>query len=345
MTEQTTSIAPQTRLQYIVGVFYFAFRALVGAYALTVFLSLLVHFFLDETVSDVVGLTNSIIHFTTMGATILLPISLILRRRDLALMLLPSAIFWLVWAVPLFLPKNAPQTPENATEITIFTYNLLAGMEYPDDIRRIITEADADIVVLQELNTITAQMLQREMRDDYPYMELHPGGIPGVGIISRYELADCILWKEVFQHQRCAVSIGDETVILYNVHPMSPLTTDGFNRRRRDLTAILARISADVGAGQTVIAAGDWNMTPLSDGYAQVRAYLNDSYADVGYGLGFTYRLHNLGRIPLLGGRGLPVVRIDYVFYTAPLIAQEAQVWHENGLSDHIPLRVKLALP
>lgn len=345
MTQQTTSIAPQTRLQYIVGVFYFAFRALVGAYALTVFLSLLVHFFLDETISDVVALTNSIIHFTTMGATILLPITLILRRRDLALMLAPSAIFWLVWAIPQFLPKNIPQAPPDATEITILTYNLLAGMEYPDDIRRIITEADADIVVLQELNTITAEMLQRDLHEAYPHMELHPGSIPGVGIISRYELSDCILWIEIFKHQRCVVSIGDETVILYNVHPMSPLTVDGFNRRRQDLATILARISADMDAELTIIAAGDWNMTPLSDGYAQVREYLNDSYADVGDGLGFTYRLHNLGRLPLLGGRGIPVVRIDYVFYTAPLIAQEARVWHENGLSDHIPLWVELALP
>ncbi|MCL4252879.1 MAG: endonuclease/exonuclease/phosphatase family protein [Anaerolineae bacterium] len=345
MTQQTNSIAPQTRLQYIAGIFYFAFRALVGAYALTVFLSLLVHFFLDETVSDVVALTNSMIHFTTLGAIILLPITLMLRRRDLALMLLPSAIFWLAWAIPQFLPKNIPQTPPDATEITVLTYNLLARMEYPDDIRRIITEADADIVVLQELNALTAEMLQRDMRDDYRYMELHPGGIPGVGIISRYELSDCILWEEVFQHQRCEVIIGDETVILYNVHPMSPLTVDGFNRRRRDLASILARISADVDAGLTIIAAGDWNMTPLSDGYAQMREYLNDSYADVGQGLGFTYRLHNLGRFPLLGGEGVPVVRIDYVFYTAPLIAQEAQVWHENGLSDHIPLWVRLALP
>jgi endonuclease/exonuclease/phosphatase (EEP) superfamily protein YafD len=343
MTQQASPITPPTRLHYVAGILYFAFRALVGAYALTVFLSLLVHFFLDETLSDMVAFTNSIIHLTTMGATILLPITLIFRRRDLALMLLPSAIFWLVWAIPQFVPKNIPQIPPDATEITVFSYNLLAGMEYSDDIRRIITQADADIVLLQELNPITARMLQRDMRDAYPYMELHPGSIPGMGIISRYELSDCIIWIEVFQHQRCETNISDEHLILYNVHPMSPLTVDGFNRRRRDLVTILARIQADVEAGLTVIAGGDWNMTPLSAGYAQTTSYLRDAFADAGQGLGFTYRLQNFGRMSLFGG--IAVARIDYVFYTAPLIAQEARVWHENGLSDHIPIWVKLALP
>lgn len=343
MTQQSSPIPLSTRLHYVAGILYFAFRALVGAYALTVFLSLLVHFFLDETVSDMVAFTNSIIHLTTMGATILLPLTLIFRRRDLALMLLPSAIFWLVWAIPQFLPKNIPQIPPDATEITVFSYNLLADMEYPDDIRRIITQADADIVLLQELNIVTERMLQRDMRDAYPYMELHPGGIPGMGIISQYELSDCIIWIEVFQHQRCEITIGDDRLILYNVHPMSPLTVDGFNRRKRDLTSILARIQADIDAGLSIIAGGDWNMTPLSAGYAQTTDYLRDAFADAGQGLGFTYTLQKFGRFSFW--EGIPIARIDYVFYTLPLIAQEARVWHENGLSDHIPLWVKLALP
>lgn len=342
MVQQTTAI-PQTRLQYGIGIFYFVFRALVGAYAITVLLSLLVHFLLDERLSDVVAFTNSIIHLTTMGATILLPIALIFRCRGLALLLSPSAIFWLIWAIPLILPKSTTSISADDTPITVFTFNLLADQLYLGDLGRIITEADADIVVLQELNTITAQVLQQDFGGDYPYMELHPGGIAGMGILSRYELADCNLWTEVFDHQRCVVKIGDATLILYNVHTMSPIARDGFRLRQRDLDSILARVEQDVAAGLTIIAAGDWNMTPLSDGYEQTRRYLRDAFADAGQGLGFTYRLQQFGRLSF--GDGIPVARIDYIFYTPPLIAIEAQVWYENGASDHMPVWAKLALP
>jgi endonuclease/exonuclease/phosphatase (EEP) superfamily protein YafD len=344
MTENTQSISPKTRLHYVAGVFYFAFRALVGAYAVSILISILIHFFLDESVSDIVGLINSTLYFMMIGTVILLPICLILRRKELVLMLLPSVIVWMVWTIPAYLPKSVPQAPPDASTITILTYNLLAINDNYADIIHLIREADADIVALQELNYDASDIIADQLQDIYPYMELHPAGIPGMGILSKYPLSDCTDWKISRQYQqRCLITITDKSIVFYNTHPSTPLTADGFRWRLRDLEAIFGRVNADIEAGETVIMAGDWNLTPLSDPYERITQQFSDAYAQVGQGIGFTYRLHNLGRIGLAGG--VPIVRIDYVFYRAPVVALEARVWHENAESDHIPVWVKLALP
>jgi endonuclease/exonuclease/phosphatase (EEP) superfamily protein YafD len=343
MTENNPIITPKTRPQFLVGIFYLAFRAISGAYAMSILISLLIHLFIPESVSEIVAFTNSTLYFMMIGTLVLLPIFLFLHRWEIVAMLLPSVIAWVLWTVPAIMPKPAPQIPPDATSITILTYNLLANGRDHEGVIRIIDEANADVVVLQEFGTDVADTLTSQFLDEYPYREFYAGGIPGMGIMSRYPLEECSRFRVVFQHQRCLLRVDDQTVVLYNVHTMSPLTGRGFALRQQDIDAVLMLADADREAGETIIMAGDWNMTPLSDGYEQVTAHFSDAYAQIGQGIGFTYRLHNLGRFRF--GEGIPVVRIDYVFYTAPLIAQEARVWHENAGSDHIPVWVKLALP
>lgn len=344
MIENTHTITSPSRLRFIGGVVYTAFRALVGAYALSVLLGLPLHFFFDETTSDVVAFTNSVIHFTTLGAVVLLPLCLILRRWELVLMLLPSALVWCIWFIPSFLPKPIPNIPPDATHFTVLSFNLLAPYNHADETVKIVGDVDADIVAIQELSDNTAQALITALAEDYPYRELHPGGIPGMGIFSRYPLSECIRWRVMrLYHQRCILTIAETSIAFYNVHPMSPLTPDGFNQRQLDIESILARVDADRRAGLPVLIAGDWNMTDKSGAYAQVTQTLTDAYAMVGQGLGWTYRLHLFGFIRELGG--IPVARIDYIFYTVPFIALRAQVWGEFAGSDHMPLLVELALP
>lgn len=343
MTENNLMTNSQKPPHFVVGVFYLAFRAVSGAYAMSILISLFIHLFMSESTSDIVAFTNSTLYFMMIGTLVLLPIFLFLRRWGIVAMLLPCVIAWALWTIPAILPKSAPPVPTDATSITILTYNLLANGRNHEWVVRIIDEANADVVVLQEFGTDVAETLSRELSDEYPYSEFHAGGIPGMGIMSRYPLEACRLFRVVFQHQRCLLRVGDQTVVLYNVHTMSPLTGRGFALRQQDIDAVLMLADADREAGETIILAGDWNMTPLSDGYEQVTAHFSDAYAQIGQGIGFTYRLHNLGRFRF--GEGIPIVRIDYVFYNAPLIAQEARVWHENAGSDHIPVWVKLALP
>jgi len=344
MTEHTKSIPSQNSLRYIVGVFYFAFRVLVGSYALSILGALLIHFFISEDTSDIAGLVNSILYFMMIGTLLLFPITVLLRRRDLAFMLLPSVIIWLIWTIPTYLPKSAPIAPQNAQELTILTYNVWANNPDRGDVIRIIQEANADIVVVQELSFDVSDAIEIDLKDLYPYMQLKPAGIPGMGILSKYPLTDCETWRIISQYQqRCVVTIQDTSFVLYNAHPLTPLAQNGFSLHKRDLDSILTRANADIEAGKTVILAGDWNMTPLSDDYEQLTQTFKDAYVEIGQGVGFTYRLQSFRFIKFVGG--LPIIRIDYVFYQPPVVALEARVWHENAGSDHMPVFVRLAIP
>ncbi|MCU0480489.1 MAG: endonuclease/exonuclease/phosphatase family protein [Anaerolineae bacterium] len=344
MIENTNAIPAQNSLRYIVGIFYFAFRALVGAYAMSVLGALLIHFFISEDTSDLAGFVNSTLYFTMMGSLILLPITIILRRVELILMLTPPVIIWLIWTIPLLLPKTAPIIPPNTPEITVLTYNILVANKNFDGIERILTEADADVVALQELDYDVSDFLEANLKDEYPYMVMIPRGIPGMGIMSKYPLEDCENWREVSQYQqRCLLTLADETIAFYNTHPNTPLSPDGFNKRRVDVRSILDRALADKAAGLQVVIAGDWNAPPQTIAYQQVTSHFEDAFVRMGQGIGFTYRLSSYGILHRIGG--LPILRIDYVFYHAPMVALEATVWHENAGSDHMPVFVRLAMP
>ncbi len=74
-----------------------------------------------------------------------------------------------------------------------------------------------------------------------------------------------------------------------------------------------------------VIVCGDFNDTPLSFAYEQIKGELNDAFEVSGNGLGHTYN----GNFPLL--------RIDYMFYSKSLKNHHFEVVKKD-LSDHYPL-------
>lgn len=147
------------------------------------------------------------------------------------------------------------------------------------------------------------------------------------------------------------IDVRGTPLIVYNLHPTHPgMTGEGFFRpayRRREIEELLARAAKEK---EPVILAGDFNMTDLTEDYGRIAAQYHDAYRQVGWGMGFTFpdqRYPNaLSGAPF--NRELPFppwMRLDYVFYSAPLRAAEAHVWPDSGGSDHRPLWVRLALP
>ena len=85
-----------------------------------------------------------------------------------------------------------------------------------------------------------------------------------------------------------------------------------------------------------VLIAGDFNITDQSADYQRITVVYDDSYKQVGYGMGTTFPAH----IPFLPS----LLRIDYVFHSEDFTPLQADVLYSSGGSDHRPLVVELAL-
>ncbi|UTW61097.1 endonuclease/exonuclease/phosphatase family protein [bacterium SCSIO 12741] len=83
-----------------------------------------------------------------------------------------------------------------------------------------------------------------------------------------------------------------------------------------------------------IIVCGDFNDTPLSHAYEMIRAggNLKDAFQENGSGLGSTYN------------GMLPILRIDYMFYSPQIENHYFEIVHED-LSDHYPLIGYFSLP
>jgi len=79
------------------------------------------------------------------------------------------------------------------------------------------------------------------------------------------------------------------------------------------------------------IIAGDFNMSDQTATYATLSAVTIDAYREAGFGFGFTFPNNlRLGQAPIPG----PFVRLDYIFHSPELSAQQAYVGC-SGSSDH----------
>jgi endonuclease/exonuclease/phosphatase (EEP) superfamily protein YafD len=93
---------------------------------------------------------------------------------------------------------------------------------------------------------------------------------------------------------------------------------------------------------------GDFNFTPRHPLYRHLRLLgLRDAFGVAGQGRGPTLPVHigpaswvseRLHWVPLR-----PVVRIDFIWYTAPMVAQAAWVGPDGG-SDHLPVLARVHL-
>lgn len=232
--------------------------------------------------------------------------------------------------------------------LTVMTYNVGAGLADPIRLVPVLRDSGAHIIGLQELAIDQGEAIAELLRAEYPHQVLHPTGIPGKGLLSRYPVAETALLEV---HPRrpdlqavVAAPDGDLTVIV--AHPPPPR----FGRNRALSTALtneqIARIAAVAIQGHPAVLLTDFNRVGWQAGYRQLRAAgLIDAFGTAGHGPGFTlptrfshlaYRGHRLGEMALP-----PLLRVDYVWHTAHFRALRAWIGAHAG-SDHLPVLAEL---
>ncbi len=177
----------------------------------------------------------------------------------------------------------------------------------------------------------------------------------GIAIFSKFPIINS---GKVFDNKKnngamfADIKIRQDTIRVYNTH------LESMNIRAADLNnlegiksqyrstikklkegiqmrASQARILKDhIGnSPYPVILAGDFNDLPYSYTYFSFKEVLNNAFEEMGRGFGFTYN------------KVLFFLRIDNIFFDAPLKIQQFRTHREVDYSDHYPISAVFALP
>jgi vancomycin resistance protein VanJ len=243
-----------------------------------------------------------------------------------------------------FLP-NWNTTKPNHILLKLMSFNLRWDNENYAAIARSIRTANPDVIGLQEMRPHHGKMLRQNF-PDYPYFyfqqtpEFH-----NVGILSRHPirsvqtLTNAVIERGfqaelLIQNQPVKVIV---THLAPNNMPFWPPTTLAHETKQRytQRQAQVASLQQTIGQNyDPTIMLCDCNMSDTSDTYQAIKTVLRDSFAETGWGLGFTIRRDNLP---------VPLSRIDYVWHSDAFQSVSSQVGTDGG-SDHWPIVAQLAL-
>jgi endonuclease/exonuclease/phosphatase (EEP) superfamily protein YafD len=156
-------------------------------------------------------------------------------------------------------------------------------------------------------------------------------------MISRYPMLE----SQTPSNQRFVRSVLEvqgQRVVVYSFHATIPLfeirrtyNDDALSTNIRDMVSL---IQHEV---DPVILMCDCNSTPRTAQYAWLDAVLDDAHRARGRGFGLTF--------PANGDlASMPLIRIDYIWYSDHFTALDAKVGDDSGGSDHFPLWARLVL-
>lgn len=326
--------------------------AVSGAYLLILFSWLGVYLITGDRFT-VIALVNYIVQYLFVPLILVLPIAIIYKSRWLGIGFIVGAFVFIWFWGELFIPRIDLKSATGPT-LSVMTYNVLAWHEQYDPILETIRTENPDILLLQELNTGLASILQNELVDVYPYQILEPLDNPaGIGVVSKFpirieEEISSDLW--IGGPQILELDWNGQQIKLVNFH-MTPTTgflplddTEKSIRLREQEAHILAGLTNPSGSA---IIGGDANTSSLSDAYQTITNGLVDAYRSAGFGFGHTFPGSTIPESdrPHIGDLYVPawVIRIDYILHTEDWIAISARTARIDGVSDHRGVIVELA--
>ena len=267
------------------------------------------------------------------------------RRSVWLLFNLAFAGLFVVFQVGLILTPGAAPAAQQAT-FTLLTLNTQYASTAPQRLADIATRENVDIIALQETQTRQGEgaAYESRLRAAFPGWTLARQG--ELLTLTRLPLENSrLIHFENPEHGVLAARIGTpgQTVTVINAHlPTLALRPtkgepDGFFARvasrlaeRREMPDAVSGIIAS--APGAVLLAGDINAPTRGQMHGLLRrAGLQDAFAEVGRGFGFTYH------------QRFGFARLDYVWVRGVNL-ERAEVL-PDALSDHRALLVRFALP
>jgi len=269
------------------------------------------------------------------------------KWRSTALWLIPTLAFVFLFGA-LFIPNRpGPHTCDTSGEQTclhlrVMTFNMY-GKSYGGRQEQVdmLRESRADIIALQEVNDVGADLIESQLSELYPYQISLPDGIAGTGLLSKYPIRSQEIFKlapQTFNHCQAIVDVDGVLIKVLSVHPPSALSPTELRYRDRRISEIEGLIERAT-TGEPVLLMGDFNLTDQTTDYRLLTgAGLNDAFREAGWGLG------NIWPARLKGITGLiPCMRIDHIWHTGEISVLSAHVGSRVG-SDHLPVTAEIAI-
>jgi endonuclease/exonuclease/phosphatase (EEP) superfamily protein YafD len=301
----------------------------------------------------VIALLNFVAIYLFVPLIFILLVALVCKNRWLGIAVILGLLALLFLWGDYFIPTNR-QNPGGKPTLRVMTYNVLAWHNQYEPILETIQSENPDVLLIQELNTGLADILESDLIGQYPYQSLKPLDNPeGIGVISKYPIEQSgislpQLWAG--GPQILNLEWNGHRILLVNFHltpttgiyPLDQVKTE--LRARKNETSQLSSLASKSGL---TIMGGDANMPFLSDAYKIMTGNLVDAYRSTGSGLGHTFpgsRLPESDR-PHLGNLFVPawLMRIDYIFHSEAWVAVSAHTAKVDGVSDHRGVVVDLA--
>jgi endonuclease/exonuclease/phosphatase (EEP) superfamily protein YafD len=318
--------------------------SLIRVYFTYIFIWFLIYVFFHESVG-LVAFFSEIALYLFFPLPLVVASAFALRRREIWFGLVACVLIFLWFWGPLFMPSMS-QEIESEGKLRVMTYNPLGFISDVGRAIRVIKAVDADIVLIQELNTTLSAELEKELIQDYPYQMLDPlNGVTGMGTISKYpvELTGTALkglW--VGAPQVLMVDWDGIKIKMVNFHMRAggfgsnkSLTT--FYGIHRENAEELDRIADK--EKLPLIVGGDANTTHLMKSYEILTKNLADVWWQAGWGFGHTFPGSDApgSSRPHIGSWYAPqwLVRIDYIFTSDHWRTVNVFLAPFDGQSDH----------
>jgi vancomycin resistance protein VanJ len=241
-----------------------------------------------------------------------------------------------------------------APVITVMTYNVGNGRARPERLVPVLLASRADVIALQEVSHAQAQAIETGLVQEYPYRSLHPAGFAGKALISHYPIhsAELLDLGPERPDLRACIEVAGQVLTLLNAHPPPPHPTRAgvrFDQPTWRQIEDLAKLSLEA---DPCLLLGDFNLADTRLEYTYLRnTGLRDAFGDTGRGRGHTLpkRLGPWKRFLMINRMlswmpMLPMLRVDYIWYTQSIQVLEAWVGPDGG-SDHLPVLARVTWP
>lgn len=243
------------------------------------------------------------------------------------------------------------ETQGTTPVITVMTYNVGNGRARPERLTPVLGACGADVIALQEFEQGQAKAVEAGLKQIFPYQALFPNGFAGKALLSRFPIckAELLDLGPVRPDMLAVIDIDGRSLTLLNAHPPPPHPTWGGVRFDLPTWRQIQELAKLAMEADPCLLVGDFNLADTRLEYTYLRsAGLRDAFGDAGAGRGHTLpkRLGPWKRFLIINRMlswmpMLPMLRVDYIWYTQSIQVLEAWIGPDGG-SDHLPVLAKV---
>lgn len=245
------------------------------------------------------------------------------------------------WNTPaLHAQESAASGEAGGKPLKVMTWNSFRSSRIADDFEDVLRNDGPDIITIQEVSSGLRRQFQ-EYEDLYPYQ--YHERYASLMTVSRVPLAQHSIDERYRLGCRCQPLLFEwegRTLTIINIHIPRPSVyfhfRNGlpkityFNPSAQDLHYKVLFNMLDQVEGPLLIQ-GDINTTERQPNFLRLTESMQDSFAEAGWGMGFTYP-NATYRDPWWF---MPVVQIDHILHSEEFVALSAKVDTLRG-SDHL---------